>query len=105
MAPKRKHPGAVALGKLSGKARMVKITPEQRADIARNAARARWAAASKPLDRVPAARKRRALCLNDKEIAGALGVSLERLVAVLDEAGLHLSPKKAASAKAQQKGA
>ena len=105
MANKQKDPAAVSLGSRGGKARRKALTAEQRSDIARKAARARWAAASKPLDRVPAARKRRALCLSDNEIAGALGISLERLVAVLDEAGLHLSPKKAASAKAQQKGA
>jgi hypothetical protein len=45
MATKRKHAGAVALGKLSAKARMKKIPPEQRAAIARHAAQARWAKA------------------------------------------------------------
>ena len=32
------------LGKRSGKARMVKLTPEQRSAIAKKAAKARWAA-------------------------------------------------------------
>jgi len=30
-------------GKIGGKARLSKLTPEQRSDIARNAANARWA--------------------------------------------------------------
>lgn len=42
----RKNPAAVALGSLGGKkggaARAAKLTPEQRADIARVAATARW---------------------------------------------------------------
>jgi hypothetical protein len=33
-------------GKQSGKARMEKLTPEQRSEVARNAAKARWAAKS-----------------------------------------------------------
>lgn len=41
-----KNPHAVALGRLGGqkggKARAAKLTPEQRSDIARRAARARW---------------------------------------------------------------
>lgn len=41
-----KNPAAVALGRLGGKkggrARAAKLTPEQRADIARVAANARW---------------------------------------------------------------
>ena len=41
-----KNPHAMALGRLGGlkggKARMEKLTPEQRTDIARKAARARW---------------------------------------------------------------
>jgi hypothetical protein len=41
-----KNPAAVALGKLGGakggRARADKLTPEQRADIARTAAAARW---------------------------------------------------------------
>jgi hypothetical protein len=43
---KGKNPAAVALGKLGGakggRARAKKLTPEQRADIARMAAAARW---------------------------------------------------------------
>lgn len=42
MADKRKNPEAVALGRRAAIARMKKLTPEQRAKIARNAARARW---------------------------------------------------------------
>ncbi len=42
-----KNPAAVALGKLGGakggKARAKKLTPEQRSEIARKAAKARWA--------------------------------------------------------------
>jgi hypothetical protein len=42
-----KNPAAVELGKLGGakggKARAEKLTPEQRSEIARNAAAARWA--------------------------------------------------------------
>jgi hypothetical protein len=42
-----KNPHAVALGRLGGKkggpARAKKLTPEQRREIARKAARARWA--------------------------------------------------------------
>jgi hypothetical protein len=43
---KKKNPAAVTLGRLGGKksgpARMEKLTPEQRSQIARNAAKARW---------------------------------------------------------------
>ena len=42
-----KNPAAVALGKLGGakggKARAEKLTPEQRTEIARKVAKARWA--------------------------------------------------------------
>ena len=37
-----KNPAAVELGRKGGKARASKLTPEQRADIARTAAKARW---------------------------------------------------------------
>jgi hypothetical protein len=44
---KKKNPAAVALGRLGGakggKARAAKLTPEQRAEIARKAAAKRWA--------------------------------------------------------------
>ena len=44
---KKKNPHAVALGRAggrkSGKARMEKLTPEQRQEIARKAVQARWA--------------------------------------------------------------
>jgi hypothetical protein len=44
MAEKKdKNPHAVHLGQLGGKARVNKITSERRQEIARNAARARWA--------------------------------------------------------------
>jgi hypothetical protein len=46
MAAKRKHPLLVKLGrqggKKSAKARMEKLTPDQRTEIARRAAQARW---------------------------------------------------------------
>jgi len=38
-----KDPHAVYLGRLGGKARLEKLTPEQRREIARKASRARWA--------------------------------------------------------------
>jgi hypothetical protein len=45
-----KNPHAVALGRLGGlkggKARFEKLTPEQRSEIARKAAKARWASAT-----------------------------------------------------------
>jgi hypothetical protein len=44
--PEEKNPAAVALGRLGGlkggKARAEKLTPEQRKEIARKAARSRW---------------------------------------------------------------
>ena len=43
MAPKKKNAAAVALSKLAAQGRMKKLTPEQRSEYARNAARARWA--------------------------------------------------------------
>ena len=43
----KKNPAAVALGKRSVKARMEKLTPEQRSEIARKAAQARWTKAKK----------------------------------------------------------
>ena len=43
---REKNPAAVALGRLGGvkggKARAAKLTPKQRSEIARRAARARW---------------------------------------------------------------
>ncbi len=46
-AEKEKNPAAVALGRLGGKkggpARAAKLTPEQRKEIAKKAAKARWA--------------------------------------------------------------
>ena len=46
-APKEKNPHAVALGRLGGlkggKARAKKLTEEQRKEIARKAAKVRWA--------------------------------------------------------------
>ena len=40
---KQNNPHAVALGQLGGKARVQKLTPERRQEIARNAVLARWA--------------------------------------------------------------
>lgn len=46
----KKNPAAVALGRLGGlkggKARAQKLTPEQRTEIARKAAKKRWSAKS-----------------------------------------------------------
>ena len=46
-APDERNPAAVALGRLGGlkggKARADKLTPEQRSEIAKKAAAARWA--------------------------------------------------------------
>ena len=46
MPPKKKNPAAVALGRRggrkSGKARMEKMTSEQRSEVASKAAAARW---------------------------------------------------------------
>ncbi len=48
--PKRAaHAAAQALGRLGARVRMVKLTPEQRREIARKAAQARWAKAKKPI--------------------------------------------------------
>jgi hypothetical protein len=40
---KEKDPHAVALGRKGGKARLQKVTPERRSEIARKAVLARWA--------------------------------------------------------------
>ncbi len=49
---KKKDPAAVALGRRGGrasaKARMKKLTPEQRTEYARNAANARWSSKKGP---------------------------------------------------------
>jgi hypothetical protein len=49
--PKKKNPAAVALGRLGGlkggKARMEKLTPERRREIASDAARVRWSKESR----------------------------------------------------------
>lgn len=42
---KRKNPAAVALGRKGGKARMKTMTPEERSERARAAAKARYAKA------------------------------------------------------------
>jgi hypothetical protein len=39
---KKKNPAAVALGKRGAKARMKKLTPEKRTEVAKTAAAARW---------------------------------------------------------------
>ncbi len=43
MVVKRKNPAAVALGRRGGKARLKKMTAEERSRIARLAVQARWA--------------------------------------------------------------
>jgi hypothetical protein len=43
MAPKKKNAAAVELSKLAARGRMKKLTPAQRSEYARNAAKARWA--------------------------------------------------------------
>jgi len=43
MTKKEKDPNAVALGRKGGKARLQKMTPEERREIARKAVMARWA--------------------------------------------------------------
>ena len=40
---KGKNPAAVELGKRGAKARMKKLTPEKRSEVARTAVAARWA--------------------------------------------------------------
>jgi hypothetical protein len=42
---KKKNPHAVAMGRIGGKARLQKLTPEQRREYARKAVLARWAKA------------------------------------------------------------
>jgi len=42
---KQKDPNAVALGRKGGKARLQKLTPERRSEIARKAVLTRWAKA------------------------------------------------------------
>jgi hypothetical protein len=51
---KRKNPAAVALGRKGGKARLTKMTAEQRKKVARKAAKARWAEVPKQKGRPPA---------------------------------------------------
>jgi hypothetical protein len=59
LVAKRKNPAAVALGRLGAKARLTKLTAEQRTDVARKAAAARWKnrAALKPKGPAGARRK------------------------------------------------
>jgi hypothetical protein len=45
MKKKAKDPNAVALGRKGGKARLERLTSQQRSEIARKAATARWAKA------------------------------------------------------------
>jgi hypothetical protein len=58
---KRKNPAAVALGKRGAKARMTKLTPAKRSEVARTAAVARWkdkpAAASAKVRKAKARKK------------------------------------------------
>ena len=48
---KEKDPHAVHLGQLGGQARRRKLTPDQRREIARKAARARWSKLKKAEER------------------------------------------------------
>jgi len=48
---KKKNPAAVALGKRGAKARMKKLTPEKRSEVARHAVQARWAKAKESKER------------------------------------------------------
>ena len=48
---KRKNPAAVALGRKGGKARMTKLTPEERSEIARKAGKAGGRGRKKAEDR------------------------------------------------------
>ena len=50
---KEKDPHAVYLGRRGGKARIQKLSPEQRSEIARKAARVRWAREKKTLTAQP----------------------------------------------------
>ena len=54
---KRKNPAAVALGKRGAKARLKKLTPEKRTEVAKKAAAARW---HKPAAKPKKARRERA---------------------------------------------
>lgn len=45
-----KHMTVAELASLGGKARSAKLTPERRKEIARNAARKRWASAKRETD-------------------------------------------------------
>ena len=49
-----KNPYAVHLGSLGGKARSEKLTPEQRKEIAKKAARARWQKNQSPNSQISA---------------------------------------------------
>ena len=51
MKKSEKNPHAVALGQKGGRARMHKLTTEQRREIAKMAALARWAKVKKSKDR------------------------------------------------------
>jgi len=44
---KKKNPAAVQLGRRGAKARMTKLSPEHRSEVARTAVNARWAKAKK----------------------------------------------------------
>ena len=51
---KRKSPAAVALGRRGGKARLKKLTPEKRTDVARRAAEARWGKLERKVEKLQA---------------------------------------------------
>jgi hypothetical protein len=50
MPRKKKDPAAIAMGRKGGRARMRTMTPQQRRESARRAARARWAKAKRKKD-------------------------------------------------------
>ena len=57
---KRKNPAAVALGRKGGKATAKNLTPEQRSEMAKLAAEARWAKAKGDADRAAVVRATKA---------------------------------------------
>jgi hypothetical protein len=57
MASRKKDRAAVSLGRRGGKkggpARMAKLTPKERSELARHAIRTRWAKAKPPIKKPP----------------------------------------------------
>ena len=50
MKRKKKNPAAVTLGRLGGKSRAKRLSPEKRSESATKAANARWARTKNPLE-------------------------------------------------------